>query len=116
MSCKCNIFNEELVNKIKNELPEDENLYDLADFFKVFGDSTRIKILYILLKSELCVSDISNILNIKQSAISHQLRLLKKSRLVKYRKQGKLVLYSLDDDHVVKILEQGFNHINHINI
>ncbi|WP_066499086.1 ArsR/SmtB family transcription factor [Abyssisolibacter fermentans] len=109
-----NIFDKSLVDKIKDEMPKDEVLYDLADFFKVFGDSTRIKILYSLFKSEMCVSDIATILNLNQSAVSHQLRLLKNSRLVKYRKKGKMVLYSLDDDHVKKIFDQGLNHINHI--
>lgn len=112
---KCKVCSENLLDTLKNEMPADEVLYDLADFFKVFGDSTRIKILYSLFKSEMCVSDLANILGLKQSAVSHQLRLLKTARLVKYKKQGKMVIYSLDDDHVEKILDQGFNHINHIH-
>ena len=94
-------------------MPEEKKLYDLADLFKVFGDSTRIKILYALFESEMCVCDISNLLDMTQSAISHQLRVLKQARLVKFRKEGKVVYYSLDDEHIKNIFEQGFEHISH---
>ena len=93
-------------------MPEDETLYELADFFKVLGDSTRIKILYALFSSEMCVQDLTEVLNMNQSAISHQLRILKQTGLVKYRKNGKHVFYSLDDDHVTQIIAQGMNHLS----
>jgi ArsR family transcriptional regulator len=93
-------------------MPEEEHLYDLADFFKIFADSTRIKILYVLLCSEMCVCDIASLLNITQSAISHQLRILKQSELVKSRRDGKTIFYSLSDGHIKTILSQGLEHIN----
>lgn len=92
-------------------MPEESELYELADLFKVFGDSTRIKILYVLFENEMCVYDIANILNMTQSAISHQLRVLKQNRLVRYRKEGKTVLYTLADEHVFTILSQGIEHV-----
>ena len=97
---------------IREQLPSEEALYDLADFFKVFGDSTRIKILYALISSELCVQDLADLLNMNQSAISHQLRILKQSHVVKYRKDGRFTLYSLDDDHVTQIVAQGLSHLS----
>lgn len=109
--CDCTIIHEETVEKVREELPKEEILYELAEFYKVFGDSTRIRILSALEKSEMCVCDIANLLNMTQSAISHQLRVLKKARLVKNRKEGKVVYYSLDDDHVKEILESGLSHI-----
>lgn len=109
--CDCNIIHEDAVKNARNNLPEDDDLNLMADFFKVFSNNTRIKILYSLLKQELCVCDIANILNMKQSAISHQLRTLKQSRLVKYRREGRTIYYSLDDSHISKILTQGYNHI-----
>ncbi|MFU0831653.1 MAG: HTH arsR-type domain-containing protein [Oscillospiraceae bacterium] len=95
----------------ENIMPDDEILYDLADLFKIFADSTRIKILYALLESELCVCDIAQMLEMNQSAISHQLRVLKQSKLVKYRRDGKTILYSLADGHVRTILDQGMEHV-----
>ena len=92
-------------------MPKEELLYDLSELYKVFGDSTRIKILYVLFEAEMCVCDIAQLLNMSQSAISHQLRVLKQSRLVKYRREGKTVFYSLADDHVRAILGQGMDHI-----
>lgn len=92
-------------------MPDEEMLYDLADLFKVFADTTRIKILYSLMEDEMCVSCIAEAVGISQSAVSHQLRLLKASRLVKFRREGKQVLYSLSDDHVHTMLAQGMNHI-----
>ena len=91
--------------------PQDEYLYDLAELFKVFGDTTRIKILYALFESELCVGDIASILSLSQSAISHQLRILKDSKLVKFRRDGKIIFYSLDDEHVRNILAMGMEHV-----
>lgn len=99
---------------MKNNMPNDELIYDLAEFFKVFADSTRMKIIYALLNNELCVGDIANIANTTQSAISHQLRLLKNSKLVKYRKEGKTVYYSLDDDHIKQIVMKGREHIEEL--
>ena len=104
-------INEETAEEIENKMPEESELYDLADLFKVFGDSTRIKILYVLFENEMCVYDIANILNMTQSAISHQLRILKQNRLVKFRKEGRNVLYTLADEHVFTILRQGIEHV-----
>ena len=104
-------INEETAEEIENKMPEESELYDLADLFKVFGDSTRIKILYVLFENEMCVYDIASILNMTQSAISHQLRILKQNRLVKFRKEGKTVLYTLADEHVFTILSQGIEHV-----
>lgn len=110
--CDCTVIHEETVNMVKSKMPLEENLYDLAELFKVFGDTTRIKILWALAESEMCVCDIAALLNMTQSAISHQLRVLKQARLVKNRKDGKVVYYSLDDAHVKQIFEQGLVHIN----
>lgn len=104
-------INEETAEEIEDKMPEESELYDLADLFKVFGDSTRIKILYVLFENEMCVYDIASILNMTQSAISHQLRILKQNRLVKFRKEGKTVLYTLADEHVFTILSQGIEHV-----
>ncbi len=93
-------------------LPEERTLYDLADLFRIFADSSRIKILYALLESELCVCDLAQLLGVSQSAISHQLRVLKDSKLVRYRRSGKTVYYALDDDHVRTILSMGMEHIS----
>ena len=103
---------EEIVKQVNEEIPDEEKLYDLADFFKVFADSTRIKILYVLLCSEMCVCDLAQILNMTQSAISHQLRILKQMDLVRNRREGKTIFYSLADDHIKEILNQGMEHIN----
>ena len=99
------------VERVRRQLPEDEVLYDLAELFKIFGDSTRVKILYALLESELCVCDLARLMDVTQSAVSHQLRVLKTSKLVKFRREGKTVYYSLADDHVSRILSQGMEHI-----
>ena len=103
---------EDTVEQVLAELPDDERLYDLAELFKVFGDSTRIKILYALFEAELCVCDIAQLLGLTQSAVSHQLRVLKAGRLVKPRKDGKTVFYSLSDDHVRTLIAQGMEHVN----
>ncbi|MEG0804749.1 MAG: metalloregulator ArsR/SmtB family transcription factor [Pygmaiobacter sp.] len=96
---------------MRSELPDEELLYDLAELYKVFGDSTRIKILYVLFEAPMCVCDIAGALSMTQSAISHQLRVLKNSELVKSRRDGKTVIYALADDHVRTILDQGMEHI-----
>lgn len=101
----------DLVAKVKEELPEDEVLYDLAELFKIFGDSTRVKLLYILSLSEMCVFDLAQLLGVSQSAVSHQLRALKASKLVRYRREGKTVLYALADGHVRTIIDQGLEHV-----
>lgn len=102
---------EEVVKKVLEMQPAEEYLYDLAELFKVFGDSTRIRILYALFESELCVGDIAQILNLNQSAVSHQLRILKDAKLVKYRRDGKVIFYSLDDEHVRTIISMGMDHV-----
>ena len=101
----------EALARVCADLPDDEVLYDLAELFRVFGDTTRIKILYALFESELCVSDIAQAVGLSQSAVSHQLRVLKASKLVKFRRDGKTVFYSLDDDHVRSIIALGMEHV-----
>lgn len=101
----------DVVAEVLEQLPDDEILYDLADFFKTFGDTTRIKILYVLMQTEMCVCDISEVLGVSQSAVSHQLKALKLAKLVKYRRYGKSILYSLDDEHVRTVISQGIDHI-----
>ena len=102
---------EHTVKEVLERLPPDGALYDLAELFKIFGDPTRIRILYALFTAELCVCDMAQLLALSQSAVSHQLRVLKAARLVKPRKEGKTVFYSLADDHVRKILAQGMEHV-----
>ena len=109
--CQAEIVHTDVLETVRTQLPPDEVLYDLAELFKIFGDSTRIKILYALLQSELCVCDIAGLLDVTQSAVSHQLRVLKASKLVKFRREGKVVFYSLADNHVSRILSQGMEHI-----
>jgi len=111
---ECTILHEDVVNEVKKKIPQDEMIYDLAEFFKVFADSTRMKIIYALMENELCVCDIANIVQTTQSAISHQLRLLKQAKLVKFRKEGKVVYYSLDDDHISQIVRKGREHIEEL--
>ncbi len=100
-----------IIEKINLQLPCTETLYNLSEFYKVFGDITRIRILYVLFESEVCVCDIAEILNLTVSAVSHQLRVLKNARLVKFRKVGKVCYYSLSDDHVKTIIANGIEHI-----
>ena len=109
--CEFMHVHEKEVEKVLEAMPEQEQLQNLAEFFRVFGDSTRIRILYALSQSELCVCDIASLLEMGQSAISHQLRILKQMRLVKFRRDGKSVLYSLADSHIEMILAQGMEHI-----
>ncbi|MCM1044612.1 MAG: metalloregulator ArsR/SmtB family transcription factor [Candidatus Gastranaerophilales bacterium] len=104
-------LNRETIEKVDEKMPPEEELQDLADFFKVFGDPTRLKILYVLLCSEMCVYDIANLLGMSQSAISHQLRVLKQMDLVKNRREGKTIFYAPADSHIVTILSQGLDHI-----
>ena len=110
--CAYLFVHKDIVERVHGVMPPEEQLFDLAELFKIFGDSTRIKILYVLFEAEMCVCDIAQLLGMTQSAISHQLQVLKKSKLVKYRRDGKTVFYSLADDHVRMILGQGMDHVN----
>lgn len=110
--CDCTVIHEDIINKVRDKIPVENDLYDLAELFKVFGDTTRIRILCALTEAEMCVCDIAFLLQMTQSAISHQLRVLKQARLVRYRKDGKIVFYSLDDEHIKRIFDQGLTHIN----
>ena len=101
----------DIVEQLSDQQPADEILYALAELFKVFGDSTRIKILYSMFETELCVNDIAKLLNLSQSSVSHQLRILKTSKLVKFRREGKSIFYSLDDEHVRAIISMGMEHV-----
>lgn len=109
--CDVDVIHEDVVKEVKQKMPKEEILMDLAEVFKVFGDTTRIKILWALDESEMCVCDIAVLLNMTQSAISHQLRVLKQADLVRSKREGKIVYYSLNDDHVKKIFDQGLDHI-----
>ena len=104
-------LHEEAVAAVRKQMPDEDDLYDLAELYKVFGDSSRIKILYVLFAAELCVYDIAQLLGMTQSAVSHQLRILKNNKLVKFRREGKTVFYALDDDHVRSILKLGMEHL-----
>ena len=108
--CENTVIHKETVKKVKQKMPEDGLIYDLAELFKVFADSTRMKIIFALMENELCVCDMANIVKTTQSAISHQLRILKEANLVKYRKEGKNVYYSLSDNCVKEIIEKGIIH------
>ena len=110
-TCEYLNVHEDAVARVLAALPDDETLYDLSELFRVFGDSTRIKILYALMGRELCVADIAEATATSQSAVSHQLRTLKQSHLVKFRRDGRNILYSLADDHVYTMLNQGMSHI-----
>ena len=109
--CDCNEIHEDLLKIVNDTMPEETELYDLAELFKVFGDSTRIRILFRLFEAEVCVCDLAKVLNMTQSAISHQLRILKANKLVNSRREGKSVFYSLADGHVRTIIAQGREHI-----
>ena len=110
--CESEVIHDEIVKKVKATFPKDEMIFDLADFYKIFGDTTRVKILYALDKSELCVCDISALLGMSVSAVSHQLRALRESDLVRTKRDGKVIYYSLADEHVKSILECGIEHIS----
>ena len=109
--CEVTEVHENLLKIVRETIPEETELYDLAELFKVFGDSTRIRILYVLFEAEVCVCDLAAALNMTQSAISHQLKILKQNRLIKSRREGKSIFYSLADDHVRTIIAQGQEHI-----
>ena len=109
--CDCNEIHEDLLKIVNDTMPEETELYDLAELFKVFGDSTRIRILFVLFEAEVCVCDLAKVLNMTQSAISHQLRILKANKLVNSRREGKSVFYSLADGLVRTIIAQGREHI-----
>jgi DNA-binding transcriptional ArsR family regulator len=109
--CDCNMIHKEVIEKVQKNMPEEETLADLADLFKVFGDSTRVRILFALYEEEMCVCDIAVLLGMTKSAISHQLRTLRQTKIVKNRRSGKTVYYSLDDEHVSDIFMQGLEHI-----
>jgi len=110
-SCSFLCVHEDVVEKVQRNLPEIQQLLQLADLFKNFGDGTRVRILYVLLEAEVCVCDLATLLGMTQSAVSHQLRILKAARLIKARRDGKAVFYSLADDHVATLLRQGMEHI-----
>ena len=109
--CESSEIHEELLRTVREKLPPEEQLYDLAELFKVFGDSTRMRILFVLFEAEVCVCDLAEALNMTVSAISHQLRILKQSKLVKSEKIGRSVFYALADEHVRSIVEQGMEHV-----
>ena len=111
--CDCNVIHQDVVDKITSEMLKDDLFYKIADFFKILGDTTRIKILFALDKKEMCVCDIANVLNMSKSSISHQLGTLRRSGIVRCRKEGKEVYYMLDDDHVKKVIEVAIEHIEH---
>ena len=109
--CDCIPLNPELIEDVKKNMPDFDDVMELGDFFKVMGDSTRLQILMALFSSEFCASDLSNLLNMSQSAISHQLKVLRTSKLVKQRRDGRVIYYSLDDDHIKTILDMAYAHI-----
>ncbi len=111
-ACSFLCVHEDVVEKVRESLPEMEQLLRLADLFKTFGDGTRVRILYVLLEAEVCVCDLATLLGMTQSAVSHQLRILKQARLIKARRDGKTVFYSLADDHVATLLRQGMEHVD----
>ena len=111
--CDCNIIHQEIVNKTLQKMPKPKLFNKLAEFFKIIGDPTRTKILFALDQNEMCVCDIANVLNMSKSSISHQLATLRKSGIVKCRREGKEVYYTLDDDHVKQVFEVGIEHIEH---
>jgi len=110
--CECTVIHLEAVELVKRSMPPEKALVDLSELFRVFGDPTRVRIVCALFTSELCVCDIAHLLAMTQSAISHQLRILKQARLVKYRREGKVIFYSLDDEHINNIFAQGMDHIS----
>lgn len=115
-SCDCNVIHEEIVMKVLKVMPSEDIFFRLADFFKVLGDSTRAKILFALDQNEMCVCDIANVLGMSKSSISHQLSTLRRSGIVKCRKEGKEVYYTLDDEHIKQSFEVGLEHIEHKNM
>ncbi len=112
IKCDCNVIHQDIIDRVNHNLPPKASIQDLSLLFKIFGDPTRLKILSALYISEMCVCDMATLLNMTQSSISHQLSVLKQARLVRYRKDGKVVYYTLDDLHVQQIIDQGLTHIN----
>lgn len=112
-TCDCTVIHHDIIEKVNEKMPEADSLYELSELFKSFADQTRLKILFALSEEEMCVCDIAALLNMTQSAISHQLRVLRNVKLVKFAKRGKVVYYSLDDDHVNAIFKQGLEHVEH---
>ncbi len=112
-SCDCNIIHKEAVDKVLKKMPDENTFNHLADLFKLIGDTTRCRILFALDQDEMCVCDLANVLNMTKSSVSHQLATLRRSGIVKCRKNGKEVCYTLDDDHIVQLFEIGLEHINH---
>lgn len=110
-SCDCPVLHEDVVCEVRSKMPDDDILMDLADSFKLFSDSTRVKILYALIQAEMCVCDISSLLGMTKSSVSHQLRILRQSNLVKYRKDGRVTYYSISDEHVERIINQCMEHV-----
>ncbi len=113
IQCDCNIIHKDIVNKVKNQMLTEEYFYKLAELFKIMGDSTRMKLLFALDKSDMCVNDIANLLNMSKSSISHQLAVLRNVGIVKYRREGKEVIYSLDDEHIKELFEVSIEHVEH---
>ena len=111
LNCGCGEIRQQLLKIVEEKLPDENELYDLAELFKVFGDSTRIRILFVLFECEVCVCDLAQALNMTQSAVSHHLKILKQNKLVKNRREGKSIFYALADDHVRTIITQGLDHI-----
>ena len=111
IACDCEVIHEEVVNRVRASMPDSGNFYDLANLYKMFADNTRVRILWAISCEEMCVCDLAVLLGMTKSAISHQLKLLRMSNLVKFDKQGKVVYYSLADSHVKDIFEKGFEHI-----
>ena len=111
-ACDCDVIHEDVVARVREAMPDGNDFYDLADLYKMFSDSTRIRILWALSKAPMCVCDLAVLLGMTKSAISHQLKSLRLTNLVRYEKQGKIARYSLADDHVEDILQKGFEHIN----
>lgn len=114
--CDLMAVHEDILERVRREMPDEDTLYNLTELFHVFGDSTRMRILYVLFASEMCVCDIATLLGLTQSAVSHQLRLLKGMRLVKSRREGKTVFYALADDHVKTIINQGLEHVGELSL
>ncbi|KJS20357.1 MAG: ArsR family transcriptional regulator [Clostridiaceae bacterium BRH_c20a] len=112
--CEVNCIHEEITNEVKKEMLAIGEIQSLSAIFKAFGDPTRLRILHCLMQAEMCVCDLCFVLEMSQSAVSHQLRVLRNLRLVKHRKEGKNVFYSLDDDHIFKILAEGLEHVRHV--
>lgn len=111
--CDCNVIHQEAVDRVIANLPDEQTFYKLADLYKLIGDTTRCRILFALDQDEMCVCDLANVLNMTKSSISHQLAVLRRSGIVRCRKNGKEVYYTLDDDHIVQLFEIGLKHINH---